>query len=339
MTSRTASGILAALLAFAPSAALARPNQTDIDAFNRDPQCGSKAAMSALNQFFLAQGETLTAVGQIADRVTDAAGRVGSASGEATKVLTELGTLAGEAAKSGPEALNQLGALIKAMNELKKNADATSALDLGGVAADGAALVTSVVPFVAECAGCASAMATTITDPAGASAAASGPCGHALEDAAKIQETFAKILRFVDATVRLSQSIQGCTRDLVSGSDTFVKLGQELGKNSQPGLDRIEASLNRSIDAINAAGQTFDSQVAPRVSRLGGALLQQLADNTDRLMTCYGKLQDITARSGPRPKRLPPIRFTGRLVLPNGNALGRAVPRVHLGMLPPTKAR
>ncbi len=317
---------LASLLTFAPAAARAdRPDAADLDAFRRDPQCGSKAALDALGEFFQAQGETVVAAGRTAGKVLEAAGKAAPAVAEAARARTELGKIAGQVAKEGPDAARQAAALADAIGDLETDANAMAALDRSGFTADGGALETSVGTFAAGCAGCASAMAAAVTElgagspaaagGAGAAGLAAGPCRQALEDPSRINDSFARIRKFVVATVTLSQSIRKSARDLGAAGDALTNLGHELGQDSRPALHRIEDGLNRSIDAINAAGRTYDGEVAPRVAKLGPSLLQQLADNTDRLMACYGKLQDIAGR---RTRHPAPIRFDGSLEVPGG---------------------
>ncbi len=297
--------------------------------------------MDALNEFFQAQAENIVAVGRTAGKVADAAGKAAPAAAEAATALNELGRMSGDIAKAGPDAARQAAALAKAIGDLERHSAAVVSLDRGGLAADGEALETSVGGFAAGCAGCASAMATAVAElgsgghpgarGSGQDPLVASPCGRALEDTARIGESFATIRRFVGATAALSDSIRKSVPDLVATTDALTRLGHTLGKDARPGLRRIEDSLNRSIDAITAAGQTYDGDVAPRVAKLAPSLLQQLADNTDRLMGCYGRLRDLAGRKTKRPA---PIRFNGSLAVPTGLALERPIAKIHLELAP-----
>ena len=340
---RAGLAVLFAVLSRAAGADRPVAPEADLEAFQRDPQCGSKAAMDALGEFFRAQGEILVATGRTAGRVAEAAGKAAPASAEAASARKELGAIAGDVAKAGPEAARHAAALDKALAELESDAGAAAALDRAAVAAEGGALETSVGPFTASCAGCAAAMSAAIAELGGAAAGgagpgalASGPCGPALEDAARIGELFTKIRRFVGAVVTLAEAIRRSVQDLAAAAESLARLAQELGAGSQEGLERIGAALNRAIDAITGAGRTYDSEVAPRAVKLKPSLLQQLADNTDRLVACQGKLQDLAGR---RSKRLAPIRFNGTLAVPGDLTLTRPVAKIHLGALPPTRGR
>jgi hypothetical protein len=270
--------------------------------------------------------------------VADAAGKAAPAAAEAANARKELGALAGDVARAGPEAARHAAALEKALGDLENDAGAAAAIDRTAVAAEGGALETSAGPFTSSCAGCAAAMSAALAGLGGAGPGilASGPCGAALDDAAKIGELFTKIRRFVGAVVTLSQAIRRSGQDLASAAEALLRLGKELGRDSQKGLERLEASLNRAIDAIALAGRTYDSEVAPRAVKLAPSVLQQLADNTDRLMTCHGKLQDLAGR---KTKRLAPVRVNGTLDVPGDLTLPRPIARVRLGDLPPTKGR
>jgi hypothetical protein len=296
--------------------------------------------MDAFGEFFRAQGEILVTAGRTAGRLAEAAGAAAPAAAEAGAARTDLAALAGDVAKSGPGAAPHAAGLRKALDDLEEDAGAAAALDRAAIAADGGALETAVAPFLAECRGCAAALGSVVSDfgggGAGAAAPAAGPCGRALDDAARLADDFARIRRFVGAAATLRDAIRKSARDAASAGESLGALGQELGRSSEPGLERIVASLNRAIDALAAAGRTYDSQVAPRIATLSPSLLQQLADNTDRLMTCHGRLQDL---AGKRTKRLAPFPVQGPLADPGGLALARPIPRIRLGVLPPTKAR
>lgn len=295
--------------------------------------------MEALGEFFRAQAENLAAVGRTAGRVADAAGMAAPAASEAAAALAELGRMAGDVAKAGPDAEKHAAALAKAIGDLEKDAGAMASLDRGALAADGGALDASVGGFAKACADCASAMAAAVTEVgAGGSTAARGPgalaagsCTRPLEDASKVGERIATIRRFVGATAAVGQSIRRSGPDLVATADALTRLGHALGRDARPGLQRIEDCLNRSIDAITDAGRTYDGEVGPRVAKLSPSLLEQLADNTDRLMGCYVRLQDVAGRRASRPA---PIRFDGALAVPSGPALERPIPKIHLGPTP-----
>ena len=205
--------LLAARLAFAPAAASAdhpAPSATDLEAFQRDPQCGSRAALDALGDFFRVQGEILVATARTSGRAADAAGKAAPAAAEAANARKELAAIAGDVAKAGPRAATHAAALEKALGSLESDAGAAAALDRTAVAAEGGALETSAGPFTSSCAGCAAAMSAALAELGGAGpgSLASGPCGAALDDAAKIGELFTKIRRFVGAVATLSHAIR-----------------------------------------------------------------------------------------------------------------------------------
>ncbi len=270
-----------------------------------------------------AQAENIVAVGRTAGRVADAAGKAAPAAAEAATALAELGRMAADVAKAGPDAERTPRRSRRRSATSRRTRARWSSLDRGVLAADGGALETSVGGFAKGCAGCASAMAAAVTElGSGGSAAARGPgalaadsCTRPLEDASKIGERFATIQRFVGATAAVGLSIRKSVPDLVATTDALTRLGRALGKDARPGLRRIEDCLNRSIDAITDAGRTYDGEVGPRVAKLSPSLLEQLADNTDRLAACYVRLQDIAGR---KTKRQAPIRFDGSLAVPSG---------------------
>ena len=318
------------------AAAFVRDIKTDFDRFLADPQCGSKASLDSLNQFFQSQMQNIVAIGGIAGRLGDAALATAPAAVEGGKILTEIGGLAGDIATAGPKAKQQADVLAKAIQDLQKEAAQIAALNLTSVVGDGASLVSTVGPFLGECGGCASAMATAIGALAGGSTATgagaaacpetavefggacwvtvggvpvalssgliaalgSAPCSAATGDLSKMADYVAKIQKFVDSTVKLVQSVRNSMTALVAASDALTKLGQELGSKSAPRLQRIETSLNAAIDTLNKASQIVEDDVAPKAARLGGDLLTQIGDNTNKLVVCYGKMQDVTEEIG-----------------------------------------
>lgn len=318
------------------ASAFVKDIKTDFDRFLADPQCGSKASLDSLNQFFRSQMQNLVALGAIAGKLGEAAVATAPAVVEAGKIMTETAGLAGDVATAGPKAKKQLDALTKAIQDLQKEAGQIGALNLTAVAGDGVALVSTVGPFLGECAGCATAMASAIgalgggSTAAGAGAAAcpetavefggscwatvagvpvaassvliaavgSAPCTAATGDLAKMTDYVSKIQKFVDSTVKLVQSVRNSITALVAASDALAKLGQELGNKSAPRLAKIETSLNNAIDALNRASTIVEDDVAPKVARLGGDLLAQIGDNTQKLVVCYGKMQDTAEEIG-----------------------------------------
>lgn len=337
----TASVTLACLLAVFPGGA-APPE--DFDRFLSDPQCGSKASLDSLGQFFQSQRENLVALGGIAGKVADAALAAAPAAVESGRILTEAAGLAPDAAAAGPKARQQLDALQKAIQTLQKETGQIAALNLTTVAADGAALVGTVGSFLGECAGCAAAMAGAIGAASGGLLAAVGStaCSTAMSDLARLQDTVSKSQRFVDSTIKLVQAVRNSIAALVDASDAFVKLGQELGKKSLPRLARIEASLNDAIDALNRASTIAEDDVAPRVVRLGGDLLTQIGDNARKLVACHEKMHAHSSLPGsqaqkraPRGNRFVPPRIAVVPFAPLKSSVARKnIVRVKLGPLP-----
>lgn len=344
---RLAFATLVSLLGLAPAATRGEPAgavEADLDNFRRDPQCGSKAALDALGQFFQAQGENLVAAGRSAGKLAEAAGRARPAAREAASALSELGRIAADVAAAGPDAVKDSGALAKAIGDLEKDASAVTALGRGNVSDTGVALESSVRPLVAACAGCASAMAGAASRLAGGGPGApggsglgtlaEGPCGQAHEEAMRIDDAFSRIRSLTGSAAAFIWSIRMTAEDLAAAADALAGLERELGTSARPSLRRIEDGLNRSIDAITAAGQTYDAGVAPHVANLAPSLLQQIADNTNRLLACHEKLQDV---SGRKARRLSPIRAGGSLGIPAGPTLARPIAKIRLGAPPPAK--
>lgn len=337
----TASVTLACLLVVLPGGA-APPE--DFDRFLSDPQCGSKASLDSLGQFFQSQSENLVALGGIAGKVADAARAVAPAAVESGRILTEAGGLAPDAAAAGPKARQQLEALQKAIQTLQKETGQIAALSLTSVAGDGAALVGTVGPFLGECADCAAAMAGAIGAASGGLAAAIGStaCSKAMSALPRLQDGVSKIQRFVDSAIKLVQAVRNSVAALVAASEALVKLGQELGKEAAPRLARIEASLNTAIDAVNRASTIAEDDVAPKVVRLGGDLLTQIGDNARKLVVCHEKLHAHSSLAGfqaqkkaPRGNRFVPPRITAVPFAPLKSSVARKnIVRVRLDTLP-----
>ncbi|MCM3875846.1 MAG: hypothetical protein NEA02_05445, partial [Thermoanaerobaculia bacterium] len=153
-------------------------------------------------------------------------------------------------------------------------------------------------------------------------AVGSAPCTAATSDLAKMQDYVSKIQKFVDSTVKLVQSVRNSVKALVAASDALAKLGQELGSKSAPRLERIETSLNNAIDALNRASAIVEDNVAPKVARLGGDLVTQIGDNTQKLVVCYGKMQDtVDEIGGEAGKAMADYIAAGALLVDGGQIL------------------
>jgi hypothetical protein len=309
----------------------------DIDTVLKHRVCGSAGAMRNLKAWFDQQGQNLMAVGRIAQDVGQAIAALGPAGPEAVKIVQETGKIASLVASASQSAKTEFETLKKAAEAIQRDLAAVAALDVTGTVAAGGDLVVSVGPFVANCGGCAGALAEAIGSlgagggatagggaacpesaaafggscwavVAGVPVAAIGPaiggaiatptCTAAAGGAAKMAEHAQKIEKFVTTTVKLAQSLKASIDNVVRASQALAALGQALGTGAQPSLKAMEASLNKIVDTTNQSFDIAAGKVAPATARLASNLLAQLGQSVDMLFTCYNMYQDLAFKLG-----------------------------------------
>jgi hypothetical protein len=296
-----------------------------------DPVCGSEAALNALGQFFTDQANNLIAAGQIAGATGQAVAALQPALAEVASIMSQLQQIAGLVQNASPEAQKQYEILTKAMEKLNTQLQELAALDVVGTATAGAEMVGSVGPFMVNCTGCASALASAVSSlttgtasagvggagcpasveaaggscwailgfPAGLTistltgALASQPCAGALEGVGDMADYVAKIGTFVSTSVKLTQGIAQSIVTIGEASNALVVLAQELGSDAQPQIESIVASLNVTANTINNSANIVATQVAPEVSQLAGNVVQQIGTNVAQLATCYNMLHGV----------------------------------------------
>jgi hypothetical protein len=131
-----------------------------------------------------------------------------------------------------------------------------------------------------------------------AGAVATPTCTTATAQGTKMVEYAQKIEKFVTTSLKLAQSLKRSIDNAVRAGQALAHLAQALGKESQPSLKVIEASLNRIIDTTDSAFDIVKTKVAPATARLAGGLLSQMHQRLDLLFTCYNRYQDLASRMG-----------------------------------------
>ena len=336
------------------------PNQLahDVDGVLKNRTCGSEAAMRGLRTFFDQQGQNLVAVGKIGGDVGQAIGALAPAGPEALKIVQETAGLAALAASAGPEATKQLDILRTSADAIQKDLTQLAALDVAGTVAAGGDLALSVGPFLANCAGCAAALAEGVKDltaggaataagsascpesaaaagggcwltvvgvpvgtvgPALAGAVATPTCTAATTGALKMAEYTQKIERFVTTTVKLAQSLKRSVDNGARAAEALNALSKTLGKDAQPALGRIQTSLNHIVDATDSSVDIVAQKVAPATGRLATNVLDQLHGNLSQMFTCYNMYQQLAFKmSGDTVKAMSELTAATALLVDGG---------------------
>ena len=310
---------------------------TDIDSVLKHNVCGSAAALGQLKAWFDQQGQNLATVGGIAQNVGQAIMALGPAAPEAVKIAQEAGKIAAAAANAGATAKKELDALKRAADAIAADLTKVAALDVTGTVAAGTDMAVSIGPFLGNCAACTAALVEGIKDlsvggaatagggascpetaaafgggcwavPAGIPVATVGPalaglvatptCTAATQGGAKLGEYAQKIEKFVTTTVQLAQALKNSIDNTVRAGQALAQLAQVLGKETQPSLKVIEASLNRIVDTTDQSFDIVTGKVAPATGRLAGNLLDQMQRNVSTMFTCYNMYQTLAVKMG-----------------------------------------
>ena len=308
--------------------------ERDVNAFIRDPECGTPAAMAALNGKFAAAARFLMQASQVGALSLDAVGRLRPVGDEAAIILAELTRLATAANAKGSKAKTEFDALNRAVNALNSEVLALLNPDFNGVVTAGLALGSSVGPFIAECAGCATALSATIgtlttsggvavggaaacPESAGLScllpavglpiataaatigdALASAPCAAVTQSVGRMQQHYTQIEAFVNGMVRLANAVPKSVTQAVNAGQALTRLAAEMGNEGKQSIDAIRASLKRMQPAIDAAGDLLELQIAPKVSNMAKDFVKTLGQDVARLGKCFNKLNVLVAGLG-----------------------------------------
>lgn len=305
--------------------------QTKIDGVLKDPQCGSRGALEALQRRFRETGELVGNASQAAALTLDAVSRLRPVAAEAAKVAAELPRLLESVNKKGAKAKTEYDALSRALADLQKDLGAVLATDFAGVVAAGGGLATGVVPFVAQCTACAGSLsaavgalsaggATTVGGgsacpgtagvscalaavalPTGAvgaglmTAISTGPCAAAALGMDSMGKHVQDINRFVDGLVKLATALPSSAAKAVSAGQALGRLSAEMGGEGQQSLRSIQTSLNAMWPAFNASAAVLEDGIAPKVKTMAGSFVQGLGRDTALLGRCYGLLMQAAA--------------------------------------------
>lgn len=308
--------------------------ETEINGLLKDPQCGSKASMDALQRRMTETGQLIVGGAQVAGLTLEAIGKLRPVLDEAGKAITELQRLLDAANKKGSKAKAEYDALSRALADLQKEVAALLATDFNSVVAAGTGLATGVVPFVAECSGCAASLGTAIASlgtgtgttaggaaacpetagvscalaavglPTGAvgagvmAAISSGPCAAAAAGMDQMSAHVKAIEKFVDGLVKLANAIPKSATQALTAGQALGRLATEMGTEGQQSLRAIQASLNAMQPAFDAAGEVLENRIAPKVQRMAGNFVQTLGRDTELLAKCYAKLNRAVAHMG-----------------------------------------
>lgn len=313
---------------------LGKDIEAEIDGLLKDPQCGTKAGMDALQRRMSETGQLIMGGAQVAGLTLEALARLRPVAEEAGKAIAGLQRLLEAANKKGSKARAEYDTLNRALTELQGELAALLATDFNSVVAAGTGLATGVGPFVAECSACAASLGTAIGSlgtggsltvggaaacpetagagcalaalslPAGSlaagviSAVSTGPCAAAAAGMDQMGAHVKSVEKFVDGLIKLANALPKSATQAVAAGQALGRLANELGSEGQQSLRAIQASLNAMQPALDAAGDVLESRIAPKVQRMAGGFLQGLGRDTELLAKCYGKLNRTLAHMG-----------------------------------------
>ena len=302
----------------------------DIQAFRNDRQCGSKAAMDVLQKSFETEMQQLKLLGEGIGWTANAATAMTPVPGEAMNISVEtarLGELAGAKGGNANAVYNQLKRTVETLNNVSQD---LGKLDIAGVNSAGIAVSLGMLPFIAECAGCAGTIAGAAASIVGVAAspsvaevtclptagtgcivAAAGAgmgvystaiflvlgsavCQDAAAHSKDIGGNTEKVGMFFNSVTKLVDDIDKTGRNMEKARTELDLLARELGDQAKPTVDRIKASLEKAGGALENGKKILRERVVPRMQRYVGNRFQIMADQANQLFRCYNNIQKLS---------------------------------------------
>jgi uncharacterized phage infection (PIP) family protein YhgE len=322
----------------AASFASARQSLVDtvanVRAFVDDRRCGVKGSLRGAQAGLQKLVAHLQAAGEIAPRAAAAAGQGLRATAEVASGLTEVSGLAADLGEGSERARAELQKVNSALASAQKSLEALDRAGTGKAFDSGVRLTSTVGPFVANCHLCIGLLTTAIGN-AGASvgsgavgggtcpktggggcvvgvpvaaitgassafagAISSAPCAAASSDAERLGEYVDNIQNFVEASLAVATNLEKTASALNQAAAALKNVAEEAPKATEARVSRARVALGRAATAVNDGIATLEKEVAPRVSKLGAGLIQQMSDTAEDMTFCWHEATALAVETG-----------------------------------------
>jgi prophage DNA circulation protein len=283
---------------------------TELTNYLRDAECGVPGAMDALKNKFLQSVKTITDIASIATSFGNAFAKLGPVVPEAITIGNKVMEISASVNNQTPEMKKQFDILKNAIDAIKRDIEKLMKNDPIRLVETGSTIVTGLVPYLGECAACATALSTSLTGlgtaaggtsggvatsetgvgaAVGGSAAVVGsiaaatssalsavPCQAVYDKSGEVKTYVEDIKNFVNAIANTTVSI----------SNNAEKIIEE----NKPRLAVIKTSLTNIANTFIDVATELERDVAKKIGMLVGDKVNQIAIDVNQLLVCYDKL-------------------------------------------------
>lgn len=294
--------------------------------FIKDAECGVPGAMNALKGSFVQAGTDIAAMGTIAAGFVDAFKKLGAVLPEVVKISSNVVQIGSSVQTKTPQMQEQFTKITAALEAIKKDLESLMKNDPAKMINTGVNLATGVVPYMANCAACATTLSTSIagigtaaaglgggtaTSETGVGAAVGGgatavglvasavssavssvPCQAVFEKSNEVMGYIKDVNEFITAVANTAESLTGNAEKVANASAAIQELGKLLAAESKPKLDDIQKSLVSISETFSVVAGDIQKNVVPKISALVGNKVQQISQNVVQLQRCYNKMED-----------------------------------------------
>jgi hypothetical protein len=140
--------------------------------------------------------------------------------------------------------------------------------------------------------------AITGASSAFAGAISSAPCAAASSDAERLGEYVDNIQNFVEASLAVATNLEKTASALNQAAAALKNVAEEAPKATEARVSRARVALGRAATAVNDGIATLEKEVAPRVSKLGAGLIQQMSDTAEDMTFCWHEATALAVETG-----------------------------------------
>jgi hypothetical protein len=297
---------------------------TDLTGFLKDAECGVPGAMDALKNKFLQSIKAVSDLAEITVAFGDALKKLAPVLPEVINIGNKVVEISTSVNNQTPEMKNHFTKLSKAIETIEKDLGKLMKNDPVKLITTGSTIVTGVVPYLGECAACATTLVTSISGLSTAAAGAGGgtatsetgvgaivggsativglvasatssalssiPCTAVFEKSNQVMKYIKDIEGFVNAISSTSESISKKAEAIIEASEAINEIGKTLSQENKPKLQAIHSSLIAIANTLSDAATVIQNTVLPKVNTLLGNRVQQISNDVLQLQYCYNKL-------------------------------------------------
>jgi hypothetical protein len=297
---------------------------TELLNFLKDAECGVPGAMDALKDKFVQSIKAIADIGSIATSFGNSFAKLSPIVPEIITIGSKAMEISSSVSNQTPEMRTQFETLTKSIKAIQTDLEKLMKNDPVKLITTGSTIVTGVVPYLGECAACATALGTSI---AGLGAAVGGtgggvassetgvgaivggsatlvgliatatsttlssaPCDAVIKKSGEVVTYVQDIQDFVNAVSNTTVSISKNAEKIIEASKAINEIGKTLGEENRPRLVAIKTSLTAIANTFSNVAGELERDVNKKIGLLIGDKVRQIANDVNQLQVCYDKL-------------------------------------------------